>query len=366
MKVLFLHRDLPPDTYAGVAIQVHRLANALADLGHAVSVHTHSARPADARYAVLPIRLPGLETALRLAPFLKRLWYPLWYRTLPFEGFDVVHIHGDGGFLRYRGNFVRTFYGTAALEYRHAANLKGRLAQGLSYWMERREARRCRLTVGISPHVAAHLPGIDRVIPCMLPGPPDAAPAGKTAFPSLVYLGSRKSRKRGELALSIWRGLRARLPDLRLTYVGPPAEIGQLESGGEYRGVDFRTRLGQDELLELYRESWIYLCLSSYEGFGVGIIEAMACSCVVVTTPHPGSEYLVKDGETGVVAPPDKAEGLIAEILLDGKARSEIAKRARDSARRFAPAAVASAYLDLYRLAKGRAAGTPAARARTP
>jgi hypothetical protein len=49
MKILFLHRDLPPDTYTGVAIQVHRLANALADLGHAVSVHTHSGRPSDAR-----------------------------------------------------------------------------------------------------------------------------------------------------------------------------------------------------------------------------------------------------------------------------------------------------------------------------
>jgi glycosyltransferase involved in cell wall biosynthesis len=80
-----------------------------------------------------------------------------------------------------------------------------------------------------------------------------------------------------------------------------------------------------------------------------------------VTTPHPGSEYLVKDGETGVVAPPEKAEALIAGILMDGTARAEIAKRARDSARRFAPAAVASAYLDLYRLAKGRVPGPPAA-----
>lgn len=366
MKILFLHRDLPPDSFTGVAIQVHRLANALADLGHAVSVHTHSDRPADARYEVLPIRLPGLRKALRAASFLKRLWYPLWYRRLPFDGYDVVHIHGDGGFLRYRGNFVRTFYGTAALEYRHSASLKGRLAQGLSYWMELREARRCRLTVGISPHVAAHLPGIDRVIPCMLPGPPDSAASAKTPFPSLVYLGSRKSRKRGELALDLWRGLRERFPDLRLTYIGPPAEIETLEGGGEYRGVDFRTRLSQDELLALYRESWVYLCLSSYEGFGVGIIEAMACSCLVVTTPHPGSEYLVKDGDTGVVAPPDKAEGLIAAMLTDGRARAEMAKRARDSARRFAPAAVASAYLDLYRLARGRASGSAAAGAGTP
>lgn len=366
MKVLFLHRDLPPDSYTGVAIQVHRLANALCDLGHSVSVYTHSARPADASYAVLPIALPGLETALRWAPFLKRLWYPLWYRRLPMDGFDVVHVHGDGGFLRYRGNFVRTFYGTAALEFRHATTLKGRLAQGLSYWMERREARRCRLTVGISPHVAAHLPGIDRVIPCLLPAPPDAATAPKTAYPSLVYLGSRHSRKRGELALDIWRRLRGTQPGLRLTYVGPAREIAELRGREEFRGIDFRSRLAQDELLALYRESWIYLCLSSYEGFGVGIIEAMACSCLVVTTPHPGSEYLVKDGETGVVAPPETAAGAIASLLADEGARRELARRGRESARRFAPAAVASAYLDLYRLAKVRTSvptGSPGAAA---
>lgn len=357
MKLLFLHRDLPPDSFTGVAIQVHRLANALADLGHSVSIYTHSARPTDARYAVLPIRLPGLDAALRWAPFLKRLWYPLWYRRLPMDGYDAVHVHGDGGFLRYRGNFVRTFYGTAALEFRHAATLKGRLAQGLSYWMEKREARRCRLTVGISPHVAAHLPGVDRVIPCMLPAQPDPVAAEKTTWPSLIYLGSRKSRKRGDLALELWKRLRADLPDLSLTYVGPASEVEELSGREEWKGVEFRSRLTQDELIALYRRSWIYLCLSSYEGFGVGIIEAMAYSCLVVTAPHPGSEYLVRDGETGLMATPGEAEALIGRAIRDEKARREIVRKAREFSRRFAPAAVASTYLDLYRMAQARTTG---------
>lgn len=357
MKVLFLHRDLPPDSYTGVAIQVHRLANALTDLGHAVSIYTHSSRPIDARYSVLPIRLPGLDAALKYAPCFKRLWYPLWYRSMPFSGYDVVHVHGDGGFLRYRGNFVRTFYGTAALEYRHAATLKGRLAQGLSYWLERREARRCRLTVGISPHVAAHLPGVDRVVPCMLPGQPDPVVPEKSPWPSLLYLGSRKSRKRGDLALDLWKRLHKNFPDLRLTYVGPAAEVEDLRRREEWSGVEFRSRLSQDELISLYRRSWIYLCLSSYEGFGVGIIEAMAYSCLVVTSPHPGSEFLIKDGDTGLMTHPEKAEALIARILGDGKSRQEIVRKAREFSRRFAPAAVASTYLDLYRMAQARTAG---------
>ncbi len=357
MKLLFLHRDLPPDTYTGVAIQVHRLANALVDLGHDVSIYSHSALPSDARYRVLPIDLPGLRSALRLAPFLKRLWYPLWYRALAMEGYDAVHIHGDGGFLRYRGNFVRTFYGTAALEYRHATSLKGKLAQGLSYWMERREARRCRLTVGISPHVAAHLPGVDRVIPCMLPGNPDAAAADKSEFPSLIYLGSRHSRKRGQAALDLYVRLKAAHPDLRLNYVGPAGEIEELKNRAEYKGISFRTRLNQEELTALYRESWIYLCLSSYEGFGVGIIEAMAYSCLVITAPHPGSEYLVRDGDTGIISPPELAEAMVDRILKDKPSRVEMVRRAREFSRKFSPATVASSYLDLYRMAQARTSG---------
>jgi glycosyltransferase involved in cell wall biosynthesis len=356
MKILFLHRDLPPDSFTGVAIQVHRLANALVDMGHEVAVYTHTPQPADARYRALPIALPGLATALRLAPFLKRFWYPLWYRRLATDGYDAVHVHGDGGFLRYRGNFVRTFYGTAALEFRHARSLKGKLAQGLSYWMERREARRCRLTVGISPHVAAHLPGVDRVIPCMLPGLPDPVAAGKTAFPSIIYLGSRLSRKRGEAALEIFQGLRKGFPDLRLDYVGPPAEIESLRGRTGYAGVRFHTRISQAALTALYRESWVYLCLSSYEGFGVGIIEAMACSCVVATAPHPGSEYLVRDGDTGIVASLDGMEAMVARILEDAGARRELAHKGREFSRRFAPAVVAAAYTDLYRMALARTA----------
>ena len=349
LKLLFLHRDLPPESYTGVAVQVHRLANALADMGHEVSVYSQSAKPADARYRLLPIRLAGLKSCLRLLPGLKRLWYPLWYRTLDFRGYDAVHIHGDGGFLNYRANFVRTFYGTAAMEFRYARSLKGKLAQGLSYWLERREAGRCRMCVGISPHVAAHLPGVVHVVPCMLGSEPDLRLPTKTPFPSLVYLGSRHSRKRGEVALDLFLALRTRHPDLRLAYVGPAAETTELRRRPEYAGVDFHSGLAQAELDALYRRSWIYLCLSSYEGFGVGIIEAMAFSCLVATTPHPGSEYLIRDGENGLLARPGEEETVLARALGDAGMRLRITDAAREFSRRFAPRAVASDYLELYR-----------------
>jgi glycosyltransferase involved in cell wall biosynthesis len=328
----------------------------LADLGHEVKVLTRSALPAGARYQVLPADGPWLRMALRLAPFLKRLWYPLWYRyatgTPAAAGFDAVHVHGDGGFLAYRGPYVRTFYGTAGLELQHSRTWKGRLAQTLSFRLERRECRLCAHTAGISPHIAAYLPGVKRVIPCMLPSEPEDPVPAKSAHPSLLFLGSRFSRKRGELALDLFRRLKPAFPALRLTYVGPAADAQASRSDPGLEGVDFRTRISQEELDALYRSAWIYLCLSSYEGFGVGIIEAMARACLVFTTPHPGSDYLVEDGATGLVAPPEKALEALSLALADKALRTSIADRGFAHSRRFAPRAVAEEYLGLYRAAR--------------
>jgi glycosyltransferase involved in cell wall biosynthesis len=214
--------------------------------------------------------------------------------------------------------------------------------------------------VGISPHVAAHLPGVDRVIPCMLPGQPDPVASEKSAAPSLIYLGSRRSRKRGEVALEVYETLKKTHPDLELNYVGPEREIEELKSRGAYPDVRFLTKLSHDQLAALYRQSWIYLCLSSYEGFGVGIIEAMSFSCLVVTAPHPGSEYLVRDGDTGIVAPPESAAAMVGRILGDEPSRREMVRRAREFSRKFSPATVASSYLDLYRMAQARTTGASA------
>lgn len=349
MKVLFLHRNLPPESLTGVSIQVHRLGNALRDLGHEVNVYSHSPAPADARYRVLPIRLRALSLALRLLPGLKRLWYPLCYRNLDMTGYDAVHIHGDGGFLRYGPGFVRTFYGTAALERRHSPRARGKLAQAFSHWLEKREAARCPACAGISPHVAAHLPGVRTVIPCMLPGDPDAAPSAKTPHPSLLFLGSRFSRKRGELALETFLALKKDFPGLRMAYVGPRGETSVLRGNPAYAGVDFLAGLPQEELRDLYRRSWAYLCLSSYEGFGVSIIEAMAHGCPVITTPHEGSDFLVRDGETGLVARAEDAARVAARLLGDAALRQRLAATALAEARRFAPSRVAAAYVALYR-----------------
>ncbi len=107
-------------------------------------------------------------------------------------------------------------------------------------------------------------------------------PAG-SAMPSLgqvLFVGQRAGYKRFDLAVAAV----AALPDLSLGIVGPPltpAEQADLEARlpGRYRSY---AGIANAELRRLYAEAHALVFPSDYEGFGLPLLEAMACGCPVV------------------------------------------------------------------------------------
>jgi glycosyltransferase involved in cell wall biosynthesis len=69
--------------------------------------------------------------------------------------------------------------------------------------------------------------------------------------------------------------LRAARPELRLVLTGE-GDFGTTPDGVEVRG-----RVSRDELVDLYRRAAALVFPSLYEGFGMPILEAMACGCPV-------------------------------------------------------------------------------------
>src|SRR5207302_7089664 len=69
--------------------------------------------------------------------------------------------------------------------------------------------------------------------------------------------------------------LRAHRPNLRLVLTGE-GEYGALPAGVEARG-----RVSRDELVRLYQGAAALVFPSLYEGFGMPVLEAMACGCPV-------------------------------------------------------------------------------------
>ena len=86
--------------------------------------------------------------------------------------------------------------------------------------------------------------------------------------------------------------------------------------GPEQEGVEYLGRVGDDELLELYRGAAAYVDASLYEGFGFQVLEAMACGTPVVATSVTSIPELTR-GAALLVPPqsPDAMAEALARVL---------------------------------------------------
>jgi L-malate glycosyltransferase len=128
-------------------------------------------------------------------------------------------------------------------------------------------------------------------------------------------------------------------------------------------GLGARVRfLGErDALPELLGPADVFLLSSSEESFGLSALEALACGVPVVATAVGGVPEVIRDGETGLLAPPgDQARFAerIRELLLDpARARAMGAAARADVLARFARDPIVARYEDLYRRVLARSRG---------
>src|SRR5260370_74535 len=96
----------------------------------------------------------------------------------------------------------------------------------------------------------------------------------------------------------------------------PPAEKTRLRSKINSAGLDHRVILAgfvpEDDLISLYSAAELFLYPSFYEGFGLPVLEAMACGTPVVTSPVGSIPEIA--GAAAVMAYP-KNIGAIAEQI---------------------------------------------------
>jgi glycosyltransferase involved in cell wall biosynthesis len=122
---------------------------------------------------------------------------------------------------------------------------------------------------------------------------PDAAPVElpfSVESPFLLHVGSNIPRKRLDVLLDVFAEVRRRGSELRLIQVGgpwPPRLAEQLARLGAGPFVTQVKGLSRGQLAELYRRAAAVLVTSETEGFGLPVIEALACGTPIVASDIP-------------------------------------------------------------------------------
>jgi glycosyltransferase involved in cell wall biosynthesis len=114
------------------------------------------------------------------------------------------------------------------------------------------------------------------------------APLGGRPF--LLHVGSSIPRKRLDVLFDVFAALRARHPELRLVQQGgalTPAQRERVARLGIGGALLQPPKLDRATLAGLYRQAQAVLIPSEAEGFGLPVIEALACGAPVVASALP-------------------------------------------------------------------------------
>ena len=161
-------------------------------------------------------------------------------------------------------------------------------------------------------------------------------PAG---YPVVVNVGRLIDQKGQIYLIQAMPELLKVLPRLQVLFAGDgPLRTRLVDAAAELKVEQHVTFLGQcDEVPKLLAQADVFVFPSLYEGLPGAIIEAMLAGCPIVASNIPQVAELIKDGETGLLVPPEDPRALAAAVeRLAGN--RELAERmgaaARDVARR--------------------------------
>ena len=335
MNIAMAASALPSSSKNGVGYQAHYMANALFRRGHSVSMFTPATRPDDAAYEVRNVEVGGVLRTFRYA------WN---LRMADLRGFDVFHAHGDDYWLW--GNnkpvHVRTMHGSCFAEAANVAGVKERLRMAMLGISEVVSTVVADRTVCVSRNTQRYYPWVKDVIANGVDIKAFHQADVKASEPTILFVGTYRNRKRGKLLMEIFDSvIRPALPAAQLWMVCSDAPAGP--------GVTVFGRVTTQRLADFYRRAWVFCLPSSYEGFGVPYIEAMASGTPVVATPNVGAREVLADGTYGVLAKTRDLGNALLQLLRNDQQRASARVGTGARAKQFSWDRVIQSYEHVYR-----------------
>lgn len=211
------------------------------------------------------------------------------------------------------------------------------------YWMNSLVLHLKRLDrmIVLTERALSDWPELNNVslIPDPLPNKIDAA--SSLSHKRIISIGRYAYDKGNDLLLRVWSKVERICSDWRLDIYG----MGEREPYEELRselGID-ESRCGIHgpitDVQKEYLRSSVFVLPSRFEGFGLVLIEAMACGVPVVSFDcENGPRSIISDGKDGFLIPPFDVDGYaekLVSLMQNQSLRQEMGMNARKSAEKY-------------------------------
>jgi glycosyltransferase involved in cell wall biosynthesis len=229
------------------------------------------------------------------------------------------------------------------LSFEHDDTAMGRLDRFTFRWAVPRAVRRARRVLTVSERtrrdIAEHY-GVpaERIVVTPNGVDPAFTPGDGRHDAYVLFVGAIQARKDPLAALD--GAAEAGLP---LVVVGPAKEPS-LARELERRGATLHGYVSTADLAGLYRGAAALVLPSRYEGFGLPVLEAMACGTPVVAAPDPALREVA--GEAALFAEPGELSAAIRRAVAE---RERLSAAGLERAKRFTWSEAARLTAEAYR-----------------
>jgi glycosyltransferase involved in cell wall biosynthesis len=158
----------------------------------------------------------------------------------------------------------------------------------------------------------------------------------------VLYVGQILQRRHVPCLLQTFRSLRQHFQAIQLVLVGknrtyPFVDIQALiKEMGLQDTVVWKENVPDEDLVLLYNAAEVLVYVSSQEGFGLPVLEAMACGCPVITSSTSSLPEVAGDAALQVTpGDVDELTEAIRQVLTDRSLRERLAKKGLHRAAQF-------------------------------
>lgn len=156
----------------------------------------------------------------------------------------------------------------------------------------------------------------------------------------LVYLAELLPNKNQMFLMRVLKRVLESEPNTFLILAGFDHSDGEFEKYAEKIGISKNVRfLGwREDVANLYAMSDICTASSIREGFGLNLVEAMACGIPVIATKNRGHETIIKNGENGFLVDlgdENTFEKCVIQLIRDRRLREKFIARGKNEQKKY-------------------------------